>query len=150
MYDKLKGQNVKLEKAKETLGDDFFLKLKEVESGVMLDYTLFGYFDLCRQINDILFKEYYFLRFYERRNKFRFQLKKKLHNKNEMGHELLSCAIQKFNGYELLRNHLQNGERKDFVLIDVVYEPTLDEKKTIFCFFAPHIHLAYHRGVEKN
>ena len=90
MYDKLKGQNVKLEKAKETLGDDFFLKLKEVESGVMLDYTLFGYFDLCRQINDILFKEYYFLRFYERRNKFRFQLKKELLNKNEIRCKLLS------------------------------------------------------------
>ena len=150
MYDKLKGQNVKLENAKETLGDDFFLKLKEVESSVMLDYTLFGYFDRCRQINDILSKEYYFLRFYERRNKFRFQLKKKLHNKNEMRRELLSCAIQKFNGYELLKNHLQNGERKDFVPIDVVYEPTLHKKnKTFFCFFAPHIHFAYHSGVGK-
>ena len=107
MYDKLKGQNVKLENAKETLSDDFFLKLKEVESSVMLHYTLFGYFDRCRQINDILSKENYFLRFYERRNKFRFQLKKKLHNKNEMRCELSSCAIQKFNGYEFLRNRLR-------------------------------------------
>ena len=101
----------------------------------MLDYTFFGYFDRCRQINDILSKENYFLGFYERRNKFRFQLKKKLHNKNQMRRELSSCAIQKSNDYELLRNHLQNGERKDFVPIDVVYEPTLDEKKLIFCFF---------------
>ena len=31
---------MKLENAKETLGDDFFLKLKEVEASVMLDYTL--------------------------------------------------------------------------------------------------------------
>ena len=76
MHDKLKGQNVKLENTKETLGDDFFLKLKEVESIVMLDYTLFGYFDHCRQINEILSKENYFLRFYERRNKFRFHLNK--------------------------------------------------------------------------
>ena len=77
MYNELKGQNVKLENAKETLGDDFFLKLKEVESSVILDYTLFVYFDRCHQINDILSEENYFLRFYERRNKFRFQLKKK-------------------------------------------------------------------------
>ena len=114
MYDKLKRQNVKLQKAKETLGDDFFLKLKEVESGVMLDYTLFGYFDQCRQINDILSKEYFFLRFYERRNKFRFQLKKKLHNKNEMSRELSSCAIQKFNGYELFQKSFTKWRKKRF------------------------------------
>ena len=60
MHDKLKRQNVKLENAKETLGDDFFLKLKEVESNVMLDYTLFGYFDRCRQINEILSKKIIF------------------------------------------------------------------------------------------
>ena len=53
-------------------------------------------------------------------------------------------------GLSFLRNHLQNGERKDFVPIDVVYEPTLDEKNPIFLvFFAPHIHLTYHSGVEK-
>ena len=86
MYDKLKGQNIKLENSKETLGDDFFLKLKEVESSVMLDYTFFGYFDRCRQINDILSEENYFLRFYEHRNKFRFLLKKKTsqQKRNEM------------------------------------------------------------------
>ena len=66
-----------------------------------------------------------------------------------MRRELSACTIQKFNGYELLRNHLQRGERRDFVPIDVVYEPTLDEKKNNFLFFAPHIHLAYHSGVEK-
>ena len=61
--------------------------------------------------------------------------KKQLRTKNEMRRKLSACAIQKFNGYELLRNHLQRGERRDFVPIDVVYEPTLDEKKkTIFCF----------------
>ena len=65
MHHKLKGQNVKLENAKETLGDDFFLKLKEVETSVMLDYTLFGYFERCRLINETLSKEDYFLRFYD-------------------------------------------------------------------------------------
>ena len=121
MYDKLKGQNVKLEKAKETLGDDFFLKLKEVESGVMLDYTLFGYFDRCRQINDILSKEYYFLRFYERRNKFRFQLKKKLHNKNEMRCELSSCAIL----LELEKTALTATPRLDFLNTILLQKPKI-------------------------
>ena len=66
-----------------------------------------------------------------------------------MRRELLACVIQKFNGYELLRNHLQHGERRHFFPIDVVYERTLDKKKTIFCFFAPSIHIAYRNGVEK-
>ena len=85
MHHNLKGENVKLEKAKETLGDDFFLKLKEVEASVMLDYTLFGYFERCRLINEVLSREDYFLRFYERRNTFRFQLKKKRCRENLKG-----------------------------------------------------------------
>ena len=115
----------------------------------MLDYTLFGYFERCGLINEVLSREDYFLRFYEHRNKFRFQLKIKLRNKNEMRRELLACAIQKFNEYEVLRNHLHHGERRDFVPIGVVYEPTLDEKKRIFCFYAPSIHIAYRSGVEE-
>ena len=52
-----------------------------------------------------------------------------------MERELSACIIQKFNGYELLRNHLNFIERKDFVPIDVVYEPTLNENMIIECFF---------------
>ena len=98
MYDKLNGQNIELDKASETLGEDFFLKLKQVESNVMLDHLLFGYFENCRLINNILCEKNYFLRFYKRRNKFRFQLRQKLKTKSEMRRELSSCAIQKFNG----------------------------------------------------
>ena len=70
-----------------------------------------------------------FLRFYERRNKFRYQLKQNLKDKNKMKRELSSCIIQKFNGYELLRNNLNSFEKKDFIPLDIVYEPTLDENK---------------------
>ena len=31
-----------------------------------------------------------------------------------MKKELSACVIQKFNGYELLRNHLNSRERKKF------------------------------------
>ena len=131
------------------LGEDFFLKLKQVESSVMLDHLLFGYFERCRLINNILCEKNYFLQFYERRNKFRYQLRQKLKTKNEVRRELSSCAIQKFNGYELLRNHLQQRKAKDFKLIDIVYEPTLDVNKPISCFYAPNIFLGFHAGVEK-
>ena len=74
---------------------------------------------------------------------------KKLKEKNQMKKELSACVIQKFNSYELLRNHLNSRERKNFIPIDVVYEPTLNEKKPIECFFAPKIYLAFHTNIEK-
>ena len=41
-----------------------------------------------------------------------------------MERKLSACIIQKFNGYELLRNHLNSIEKRDFIPIDIVYEPT--------------------------
>ena len=85
-----------------------------------------------------------FLRFYERRNKFRYQLRQKLQSKNEMKAELSSCFIQKFNGYDLLRVELALDERKNLLPVDIVYEPTTQDKnKPIYCYFAPKIHLAF-------
>ena len=66
---------------------------------------------------------------------------KNLKKKNQMKKELSACVMQKFNGYELLRNHPNSRERKNFIPIDVVYEPTLNKKKTIEYFFAPKIYL---------
>ena len=117
----------------------------------MLDHTIFGFSDrCCRLVNEVLSENGFFLRFYERRKKFRYQLRKKLKTKNEMRKELSSCAIQKFNGYELLRNHLNYGKRRDFIPIDIVYESTLDTKKPILCFYAPYIYLGFHTSVEKS
>ena len=56
----------------------------------------------------------FFLRFYERKNKFRYQLKQNLKEKNKTKRELSSCVIQKSNGYELLRNNLNFSEKKRF------------------------------------
>ena len=38
----------------EVLGRDLFLKLKEIEPSVMLVHTVFGYFDRCQIINELL------------------------------------------------------------------------------------------------
>ena len=51
-----------------------------------------------------------------------------------MKRKLSACVIQTFNGYKLIRNSLNSKERKDFVPIDIVYEPTLNENKSIECF----------------
>ena len=139
---------------KEILGQDFYLALKEIEPDVMLDHTIFGFFERCSIMNEVLAKFGYFLRFYDRRNKFRYQLRQKLKTKNEMRAELSACVIQKFNGYDLLRVNLKYSEKKDLQPIDIVYEPNLNTEKPIECFFASKINLAfnnyYERVVKRN
>ena len=149
MYCKSNGGNVFLENVEETLGNELFIESKKIEKSTMLNHSVFSFFDPCKLINDVLCEYGFFLRFYERRNKFRYQLKRKLKEKNQMKRELSACIIQKFNGYELLRNHLNSTERKNFIPIDIVYEPTLNEKKTIICFFAPEISLGYYTSYDK-
>lgn len=122
-----------LEFAAEVLGRDFFLKLKEIEPDTILDHTIFGFFDRCIKMNKTLSEFGYFLKFYKRRNKFRYQLRQKLKSKNEMRAELSTCVIQKFNGYDLLRIRLQHNEKKNLIPIDIVYELTLDIEKLIYC-----------------
>ena len=85
-------------------------------------------------MNEVLAKFGYFLRFYERRNKFQYQLRQKLNEKNGMRAELSACVIQKFNEYNLLRVNLKYSENKDLLPNDIVYEPTLNIEKPIECF----------------
>ena len=133
-YHRLNGKNITLENAENILGLKFLIELKKIEKVSMLDHSIFRFFDRCREMNNVLSEFGFFLRFYETRNKFRFQLRQKLKNKNQMKRELSACIVQKFNGYELLRNHLNSIERRDFIPIDIVYEPTLDEQMNIECF----------------
>ena len=90
----------------------------------------------------------FFLRFYERRNKFRFQLPQQISEKNNMRKELSACLISKCNGFEFLRNSLKSKEKKDFIPIDIVYKWTLNDQKPIECFFAPKIEMAYNAIIE--
>ena len=66
-----------------------------------------------------------------------------------MQRELSLCTIQKFNGYKLIRNKLQHKEISNFTPIDIAYEPTLDVKKPVLCYFAHQIFLSFHTGIEK-
>ena len=150
MHCKLSGRSVELQFAERVLGTEFFFELKKIEKSTMLDHSSFGFVDQCQVINEVFSKYGFFLRFYERRNNCQYQLRRKLKEKNQMKQELSARIIQKFNGYEILRNHLNSIERKDFIPIDVVYEPTLNENKIIECFFAPKIHLGFRTTIEKS
>ena len=100
-------------------------------------------------MNKALAKFGYFLRFYKRRNKFRYQLRPKLKTKNEIRAELSACVIQKFNGFDLLRANLKYYEKKNLLPIDIAYESTLNTEKPIECFFASEIHLAVNTSYDK-
>ena len=56
--------------------------------------------------------------------------------------DLLSCVIQKLNGYEILETQLKNEEKRCHEPVDVIYEPVNDER-SIECYFTSNLHLAY-------
>ena len=123
---------------------DKFSKLRKIKQDIMLDYTIFGYLDKCLLLNDVLARYFgCFLRFYEKRNKYRYQLRKKLKSKNEIHSEISSCVQQKFNGYDFLIEELRNYEKKNLVPHDIVYEPPKNTETPIYCFFATKIYMVY-------
>ena len=54
LFNKLNGKNIKLENTEKFLGIDLFTDLKKIEKKTMLDHSVFGYFDQCQLINEIL------------------------------------------------------------------------------------------------
>ena len=77
MYHKCNSEQVVKEKIIEVLGGNLFNDLKEIEGEVELDRTLFGYFDRCFKLNEVLAKHNYFLKFFERRDVYRLRKKYK-------------------------------------------------------------------------
>ena len=60
-----------------------------------------------------------------------------------MTRNLPSCVLEKFNGYETIRNDIANKEKLDFTPINIVYEPSFDEEKHVVCNFTDEIHTPY-------
>ena len=143
MYYRCGSEQIVQEKIIEVLGENLFNDLKAVEEEIKLDRTLFGYFDRCFKLNEVLAKHNYFLKFFERRDTYRFLIKKKVQGKNEVIRNLSSSVLEKFNGYEMIRNNLRSEERAELIPINVVYEPIYDETVPVPCYFTNEIHLAY-------
>ena len=78
MYHMTKGKILDKGKIKDVLGNKFYNDLIEVKNEIQLDRTIFGYFDRCFLVNKVLAKYNFFLKFFERRDIYRFQIKKKL------------------------------------------------------------------------
>ena len=78
------------------INPDKFSELRKIKHHIMLDYTAFVYLDKCMLLNDVLVRHFgCFLRLYERQNKYRYQIRKKLKSKNEIAAEISTCAQQK-------------------------------------------------------
>ena len=115
-------------KIQETIGNDFYNDLLEINDDIKLDRSIFGFFDRCFRANQVLAKHNFFLKFCERRDDFRFQIKKKVEGKNQVTRNLSSCVLEKFNGYEIIKHQLARKEKKGFSAIEVVYESIYDGK----------------------
>ena len=76
MFYLTEGKNIDKNMAKEVIGNEFYLELLEIEDDIKLDKTLLGYFNRCLMGNEVLAKHNFFLEFFERRDKFRFLIKK--------------------------------------------------------------------------
>ena len=78
MFHKSNGETLDQDRVIEVLGEDFYNNLLKVKDKVKLDRTIFGFFDRCMILNEILSNYNFFVTFFERRDKFRFLIKKKV------------------------------------------------------------------------
>ena len=83
MFHKIDNHKIKFEvqDAQKILEDDLYFDLMEIEAETMLDKTIFGFFNKCNIINQVISKHGFFLKFFERRNMYRFLIKKKVQRK---------------------------------------------------------------------
>ena len=87
--------------------------------------------------------------FFERRDTYRFLIKKKVQGMDVI-RNLSSSVLEKFNGYEMIRNDLRSEERAELIPINVVYEPIYDETVSAPCYSTNEIHLAYRSYINKG
>ena len=111
MYYRCDGEPIVREKIVEIFWGNLFNDLKEIEKEIKLDRTLFGYFDRCFKLSKVLAKHNYFLKFFERRDMYRFLIKKEVQGKSEVTRNLSSLVLEKFNGYKMIRNDLRKNQR---------------------------------------
>ena len=91
------GRTIDWGKIQERIGNGVYNDLLKIKNDIKLDRCIFGYVDRCFVANQFLVKHNFFLKFFERRDAFRFQIKKKVKGKNQVTRNLCSCELEKFN-----------------------------------------------------
>ena len=73
MHHRLNEKDITLENAENVLGPKFFIELKKkTEKVSMLDHWIFGFFDRCREMNNVLSEFGFFLDFMKGETSFDF------------------------------------------------------------------------------
>ena len=91
------------------------------------------------------------LKSFERKDKYRFFIQKKVERKNKVTKDLSRFFfIERFNGYETNRHKIGHQPKADFTPSNIVYDPVYDEHTPIPCYFTDQIHLAYRSHISKN
>ena len=135
----------------EEIGKNLFDDLKTMKNNLILDLDYSNFEKTCYLANDLLMKNDYFLRIYERKEKFR-QINHKTSKNKSITREVSSCVKQKFNGFNVLSIEYDKKIRKKFVSIDIIYKPVKKVDDVIECFFSTDFHLAnkaaFNKGVK--
>ena len=106
----------------------------------LLDLQEFERF--CYQINEILIEHNFFLRVFEQKNKYRNILLKKPEKQTQIK-QLASCLMQKYNGFQVIKNSFSKRERRKFEPIDIIYIPTKNAQILLECYYTTNIANAY-------
>ena len=112
------------------------------ENKYKLEIDLQKFNNDCYEINCFLSDYNYFLRVFELNSKFR-QMIIKEPKKTNFVRQLLSCIIEKYNGYQTISNEFERKQRKNFKPIDIIYKLTKNPEKRPLCYFTPDISKAY-------
>ena len=97
---------------------------------------------VCYEINEILIKYNFFLRVFEQKNKYRNLLIKQPEKQNQIK-QLASCIIQKYNGYQVIKNSFSKRERQEFEAVDIIYIPTKNVQILPLCYYTTNVSNAY-------
>ena len=76
MFYKSEGKLIDKDKIKDAHGSNFYNDLLEIKHNIKLHRKIFGYFDRYFQVNEVLSKHNFFLKFFERQDVFSFLYKK--------------------------------------------------------------------------
>ena len=130
----MKAKNFEDEILKDKIGRNLFEKLDAKNQICVMDLDRANFDDMCFDINEILVERDFFLRVYQRKDKFRY-IFHKTEEKTDKIKSLSTCLMIKFNGFNVLCPYLETKQKKDLKPIDIIYEPVRSQDAVINFFF---------------